>query len=229
AQLPESGPGWQAMRLSRNRRWGHPETVAFVERLAGAAQALGWPSILVGDLAQPRGGPMTFGHASHQNGLDVDIWLRRPDGPLDAETRETLPFVSKVRPDRRGVADAFGPDHAALIETAARDRSVDRIFVNAAIKASLCRSAGADREWLRRVRPWWGHDQHFHVRLRCPADSPDCAGQAALPPGDGCDETLEWWFSDEALNPAPPPTPAPPRRDLTLADLPAACAALVGR
>lgn len=230
AQLPETGPGWQAMRLSRDRRWGHPETVAFVERLAAAAQGLGWPSILVGDLAQPRGGPMTFGHRSHQNGLDVDIWLRRPDGPLDAEARETLPFLSKVRPDRLGVTAAFDAGHAGLIEAAARDPAVDRIFVNAAIKAALCERAPAgDRAWLGRVRPWWAHDGHFHVRLRCPDDSPGCVQQAPTPAGDGCDASLAWWFSEEALNPPPPPSPAPPRRDLTLADLPAACAALVGR
>jgi penicillin-insensitive murein endopeptidase len=230
AQLSEAGPGWQAMRLSRNRRWGHPETVAFVARLGRAAQGLGWHSILVGDLSQPRGGPMTFGHRSHQNGLDVDVWLRQPDGPLNGAARENLDFVSKVSADRLGVTPAFGADHAELIEAAARDPAADRLFVNPAIKAALCRRAAQDdRAWLGRVRPWWGHDSHFHVRLRCPDDSPTCVDQAPPPPGDGCDASLDWWFSEEALNPPPPKTPPPPRPDQTLADLPAACAALVAR
>ena len=33
-QLPETGPTWQAMRLSRNRNWGHPETVKFIQKLS---------------------------------------------------------------------------------------------------------------------------------------------------------------------------------------------------
>ena len=38
--LPVDGNAWQAMRLSRNRNWGHPNLVAFVERLARDARNL---------------------------------------------------------------------------------------------------------------------------------------------------------------------------------------------
>ena len=31
-QLPETGPTWQAMRLSRNRNWGHPDAISFIKR-----------------------------------------------------------------------------------------------------------------------------------------------------------------------------------------------------
>ena len=59
AALPVDGPAWQVMRLSRNRNWGHPDLVALVERLAiEAKEKDGWNGLLVGDLAQPRGGPM---------------------------------------------------------------------------------------------------------------------------------------------------------------------------
>src|SRR3954462_10619603 len=75
-QLPADGPNWQAMRLSRDRRWGTPELVNYIEALATSAQQDGWPGILVGDMGEARGGPMTSGHASHQIGLDVDIWLK---------------------------------------------------------------------------------------------------------------------------------------------------------
>src|SRR6188474_3272297 len=32
--LPINGKTWQVMRLSRNRNWGHPDLVTFMERLA---------------------------------------------------------------------------------------------------------------------------------------------------------------------------------------------------
>ncbi len=73
--LPTDGPNWQVMRLSRNRRWGHPRMIALLEKLSHDAARDGWPGLLVGDISQPRGGPMLTGHASHQVGLDADIWL----------------------------------------------------------------------------------------------------------------------------------------------------------
>jgi penicillin-insensitive murein endopeptidase len=226
-RLPESGPSWQAMRLERNRNWGHPEAIAFVGRLGRAAREIGWPGLYVGDISQPRGGPMSSGHRSHQTGLDIDIWLRRPaPEPLGRARRETLASVSVVRSGGRYVNGAWTAAHRALLRAAASDPAVARIFVNPAIKARLCRTATGERGWLRRVRPWWGHDAHFHVRLRCPADAPGCVDQAPPPPGEGCDGTLAWWFTEEARAPKPS---GEPRSPMTLADLPAACRALVRR
>jgi murein endopeptidase len=74
---------------------------------------------------------------------------------------------------------------------------VGRVCVNAAIKKALCREAGSDRAWLEKVRPWWGHDYHFHVRLRCPGDSPECKPQPPAPGGDGRGKDLNYWFSRE--------------------------------
>ncbi|MFV0475036.1 MAG: penicillin-insensitive murein endopeptidase [Pikeienuella sp.] len=231
AMLPITGPGWQAMRLERNRNWGHPELVAFVGRLAGHAQDIGWEGILVGDLSQPRGGPMTAGHASHQIGLDADIWMRPGyERELSRAERSEIGSFTVVRGDGRDTNGEWTQGHAALLRAAASDPAVARIFVNAAIKSRLCRDAPAtDRDWLRKIRPWWGHDSHFHVRLSCPADASDCENQAPPPAGDGCDDSLAWWFSDEALNPKPDPNaPKPkPRRNIQLADLPQACAAVL--
>ena len=88
--LPVDGESWQVMRVSRNRFWGHPAMIAFLERFSRKAAADGvWPGILVGDVSQPRGGPMLTGHASHQIGLDADIWLTpMPDRTLSREERE---------------------------------------------------------------------------------------------------------------------------------------------
>src|SRR5215475_6016150 len=100
--LPIDGPAWQAMRLSRNRNWGHPELIGVVEKLAvDARQHDGWPGLLVGDISQPRGGPMLTGHASHQVGLDADIWLTpMPDRRLSEKEREDLSATSMLSADK---------------------------------------------------------------------------------------------------------------------------------
>lgn len=226
AALATDGPGWQVMRLTRNRNWGHPDLLSFLTRLADAAKADGWPGLLVGDLAQPRGGPMRTGHASHQLGLDADLWLTpMPDRRLTPREREDLAAPSMLR---AGTLDAdparFGSRQAALIRRAALFPEVSRIFVHPGIKQALCRAtpAGPERAgWLAKVRAWWGHDTHFHVRLRCPPGEPACVGQDPPPAGDGCGAELAWWFTDEPWRPKDPPLPPP--RPLTLAELPAEC------
>jgi penicillin-insensitive murein endopeptidase len=223
-QLPFEGPGWQAIRTSRNRHWGHPATIALVEHVAGRTRAAGLPDLWIGDLAQPRGGPMPWGHASHQTGLDVDIWLDlRPKPRVPASQREELTIPSLVLPDGMAVDPArWTARHATLIRIAAEAPGVDRLLVNPAIKRQLCQDHRGEA-WLRRVRPWRGHDSHMHIRLRCPDGSPDCRDIAPPPPGDGCDASLDWWFSPESRRPAPRPPgpPGPPPR------LPLACAAVL--
>jgi len=223
AQLPETGPGWQAMRLSRNRNWGHPDMIAFIERLSRAAQAAGWAGLYVGDISHPRGGPMVSSHRSHQVGLDADIWLRAPGSlKLSAAEREKISSSSMVAANRLQVTGNWTGAHSEVIEAAARDEAVARIFVNAAIKRRLCESGGEDgADWLRKVRPWWGHDSHFHVRLHCP-ETGACTDQEPPPEGDGCNDELEWWFTDEALYP-PPRAPEDQPPEIMMADLPAAC------
>ena len=100
-QLPITGPTWQVMRLSRDRNWGNPELITFIERLGANAKKVGWNGLLIGDMAQPRGGPMISGHASHQIGLDVDIWLTpMPHHVLSRDEREMDGAVNMVEPER---------------------------------------------------------------------------------------------------------------------------------
>jgi len=229
-QLPIDGPGYEAIHLSRKRYFGHPETVAFVERLGRRSHAMGLPDFLVGDMAQPRGGPLPYGHASHQTGLDVDIWFDlRPRPLLVPVARETLELPSMLRANWRGIDPRrFGARQVNLLRLAATDPKVDRIFVNPQIKLALCRGIGGatgERAWLRRLRPWWGHDEHFHVRLRCPEGSPHCEAQAPLPPGDGCDASLAAWARHQAPPPSHPAAASPtPHAEPAL---PAACAPLL--
>jgi penicillin-insensitive murein endopeptidase len=220
--LPVDGKAWQVMRLSRNRNWGHPALVAFLERFAEKGRKIGWPGLLVGDMSQPRGGPMITGHASHQIGLDADVWfLPMPDRELTRAERETISAVSMVKMATREIDPAtWTPTRMALVRQAALDPEVARIFVNPAIKKAMCDTATGDRGWLAKVRPWYGHNYHFHVRLTCPAGLADCKDQDKVPSGDGCGADLAWWLGPEPWKPSPPEKPRPP---LTLADLPAAC------
>lgn len=228
--LEIDGTNWQVMRLSRNRNWGHPTLIAYLERLAGDAPGLGWRGLMVGDLAQPRGGPMLTGHRSHQIGLDADIWLREmPARRLSRRERENISAISMLRKGTRTIDKRKWTDtHARLIRRAASDSKVARIFVHPAIKQALCQWDGAgNRSWLRKVRPWYGHHYHFHVRLRCPSGSDGCENQAAPPKGDGCGKELAWWLGDEPWRPATGPKKK--RRELRLADLPGDCSAVLYR
>jgi penicillin-insensitive murein endopeptidase len=227
-ELPINGPTWQVMRLSRNRNWGHPSLVRFLERFAQrAAKATGWHGILVGDMGQPRGGPLPSDHMSHQIGLDVDVWfMPMPDHRLSRKEREKTSAFSLVAADKIHLnPKTWSPAEAAFIKTAAEQPEVQRVLVNAVIKKELCRLEGKHHySWMAKVRPWYGHDDHIHVRLKCPADSPHCRHQPPVPGGDGCGaKELGFWFSDKVLHPKPSKKPAKPRKQVMLADLPAAC------
>ncbi len=224
--LPVNGDSWQVMRLSRNRNWGNPELVKLVERLAGKVRrAIGWPGLLVGDMSQPRGGPMFTGHASHQIGLDADIWLTpMPERMLSRNEREEMSATSMVAASRLDIdPTVWTPKHLGVIKAAAEEPQVERIFVNAAIKKALCREAKGDRGWLAKIRPMYGHDYHFHIRMKCPAGSTSCTPQEPPPEAEGCGHELDYWFTDAVLHPKPPETPPKPKPQLTLAELPSAC------
>jgi penicillin-insensitive murein endopeptidase len=220
--LPIDGQTWQVMRLSRNRNWAHPALVSFLERLSQRAPSInGWPGLLVGDMSQPRGGPMITGHASHQLGLDADVWLTpMPDRRLSREEREMMSATDMVRPDGLDIKPGvWTPQHTALIRAVSREPEVARIFINPAIKRALCREAGNDRAWLTKVRPMWGHNYHFHIRLACPKGDASCADQPPPPAGDGCGTELAHWFTPAMLH----PRPGKPRPPMTMAQLPAEC------
>lgn len=222
-QLPPAGEGYQVMRFSRNRHYGHPQLVDFIRRL-GRAAAIRGARLLIGDLGQPRGGPMDYGHRSHQTGLDADIWFTLLDRHqrLSPDTIETLDMRSVVdgsagqlRPER------WRPLFADILRWAASAPEVDRIFVNPVIKQALCHDPDK-HAWLGKLRPWWGHDAHFHVRLACPDDSLDCRPQSPPPAGSGCDADLANWVEDQK---EPRPSAPRPARPIVL---PPACTPVLG-
>ena len=188
--LPKVGDGFRVAKPERNRVFGHPLLVGMIRDLGKRLIELHLPPLSVGDLGQPRGGPAPTGHASHQTGLDVDLWFLPP---LAGEAQ------SMVDRARMQPSPKFTDAVVRMLTLAATDARVERIFVNPVLKRALCERTAAmkDRAWLGKLRPWWGHDDHFHVRLACPADSPECTPQAPLPAGDGCGE-LAWWFDAKA-------------------------------
>jgi len=226
--LPVNGPNWQVMRLSRNRNWGHPALIAFLENLSRKAAAKNWPGLLVGDLSQPRGGPMLNGHASHQVGLDADIWFTpMPARTLSEQERETMTGISMLKANSLYVdPKKWSASRTDLLKLAATDPQTERIFVHPGIKKYLCDTAGANQSWLGKIRPYWGHYWHFHVRMKCQSDSPNCQPQPPVPKGSGCDSSLDWWFTDEPWVPKKTIPPAKPKV-MMVSDFPDACAKLV--
>ncbi|GGL56054.1 penicillin-insensitive murein endopeptidase [Wenxinia marina] len=225
-RLVETGPTWQAMRLSRNRNWGQPIMIDFLQDLSRfAATQPGWEGLYIGDISQPRGGPMLTGHASHQLGIDADIWMLPPSRlNLTAAERENL---SSIRTDRtRGayVNDAWTPAHMAIVRRAAQDPRVQRIFIFPGAKVAMCDAETGDRSYLSKLRLLANHNYHFHVRLHCPPGSPNCEPQDPVPAGDGCDEARQ--AVANILNPPPPDpnyVPPPPRGEVRMSDLPGQC------
>jgi penicillin-insensitive murein endopeptidase len=200
----EDGTGYQMMRPSRQRNFGHPTLVHFIQSYAKKLKEKSGGVLLVGDLGEAKGGPMKSGHASHQVGLDVDFWFwftpEAMERPLSEYERENISAVYLTDVAGNLKRDIWSHRFSDMLRIASNFSEVDRIFVNPSIKRQLCKQYSGE-SWLHKIRPWWGHDAHFHVRLKCPKGNALCEPQAHLPAGDGCDSSLIWWFGKEARLP----------------------------
>ena len=224
--VPVDGPNWQAMRLSRNRRWGHPTLVKLIEDLSIKASSRGWNGLLVGDMSQPRGGPMLTGHRSHQIGLDADIWFTpMPNKRMTYNERENTSAISVLKSGSYYVDNSrWTRGHTNLLYLAAKYPQVERILVHPGVKKKLCDTVSGNRKWLRKIRPFWGHHYHFHLRIGCPSGSPGCKPQKAPPNSIGCGKTLAWWFRSGLVPKKQKKTDkVKKRRQIMLRDLPDAC------
>lgn len=199
-RLDEAPSRFVMMRPSRERVWGHPELVSFIERLSQRVNQETGSLLLVGDLAQARGGLLPGTHRSHQSGLDVDLWFDLlPSLPADF-SREEFSAHSFVKEPK-----LWTSSQEKLLRLVAEDEKVERVFVNPQLKKNLCLKYKGEK-WLRVLRPWWGHDDHLHVRLLCPPSDLRCEKGPLIPEGDGCGKELAWWFSEEAK--IVPPVPS---------------------
>lgn len=215
AALPQYGHGYQTMKLSRYRFFGHPEMIDYLYKYGERLRDAGLGDMLIGDISKRKGGPFRYGHASHQTGLDVDVWFRQAPKDKRYTRREKEDMVAwdyvTIRNREMFLTRGWTNKKDQLIRLATQDDRVTRIFVSPAVKRRLCRRFPGE-EWLRKVRPWWYHRDHLHVRIRCPKSSTRCIAQPPVPPGTGCGEELDWWFSKEAWdirdgfrrNPRPP-------------------------
>jgi penicillin-insensitive murein DD-endopeptidase len=222
-ELPPDGPGYEVIRASQSSFWGAPVTIQGVETLGAEAEQAGLPDLYIGDLSGPRGGPLAGGHVAHQRGLDVDIYLDTTQKPeLSLTQRDDLEPLAMVPFGSTAVDPAQWSDETiTLLHLAATLPGLDRLLVNPVIKRALCADATGDKAWLRRVRPWWGHRAHMHLHFACPPGQPDCVDQAPIPPGNGCDASLAWWFMPDGTIHPPPPASGPPPA------MPAACSAIL--
>lgn len=228
-ELPFDGDTWQVMRPSRKRNWGHPHLVRYIQKLARDARAKdSWTGLLVGDMSQPRGGPMLTGPRTNQSGLEADIWFTpKPAEQMSRSRRERMKATSVVLNRQRVHPASWTDSHAKLLRRAASYPEVGRIFVNPPIKKALCDWAAGDKKaksWLRKIRPWYGNSSSFHVRLRCPAGNAECVGQEPPESGDGCGEDLEWWMSDAPYS--KDRLTKSQKRRLRIGDLPRTCRAV---
>ena len=125
-----------------DRRWGTDELVRVVLRVVreyGRAHPHA-PRVGIGDISRRRGGPFGPKHASHQNGLDVDVYYPRRDG------RERPPRrVAQI--DRRLAQD--------LVDRFAR-AGAEIVYVGPSTGFTGPRGV---------VRVLWNHDNHLHVRI----------------------------------------------------------------
>ncbi|MEE2786277.1 MAG: penicillin-insensitive murein endopeptidase [Myxococcota bacterium] len=191
AELPVKGRGFESIRRHRNRYYGHQRLIGFLRDYGERITKASLQPVLIGDLSQPRGGRMSSGHRSHQIGLDADVWFTRPRRGARGSDRSfpSMVDLKNERIDRKH----WNEDKAKLLKLAAEDSRVARVFVHWVIKQEVCRVATGDRAWLAKIRPWWGHSSHFHIRLGCASTDQACVDQQPVKPADGCGE--ERWFS----------------------------------
>jgi penicillin-insensitive murein endopeptidase len=193
--LPLNGAGYQVIRPSRARYYAHAQLIETLQNLGQTLLEQGLGVLLIADMAQAVGGAMPSGHKSHQIGLDVDILF---DQHPDAHLRNLTTAEREALHPRSVLSNArWQSAMGERLKIAALQPDVARIFVNAKIKQRICQQFSGEA-WLRRIRPWWGHDGHFHLRLKCPQDSPLCKDQAPPPAGTGCGQALAWWLDATA-------------------------------
>ena len=217
--LKVSTDTYQVAHPRKQRYFGDESMVRFIERYSAAVKKNGVGNVLVGDVSTRYGGRLNTGHASHQNGLDADIefYLDRIN-PKDLDKPHANILVTR---DKKTTNSLFNRKYYDLIMLAAKDPLVERIFVSPAIKVKMCEMTADENmhKYLHKIRPWFGHTEHFHVRLRCPAHAADCEKQTPIPEmntiAEEKEEALSWFLpppTDVAKNIQKKPKPELPAR-----------------
>lgn len=215
--LPVDGFGYQVIRTSRESNYGHKDLVDLIDNLASEIRSTYDVNLFIGDLSNKNGGPMPKYHNSHQTGLDADVLYIHKHAKKDQKRysineREEMSPRSVLNNSQTAIdLNKWSRINGRVLKLAASQGNVDRIFVNPFIKKELC-SVYKNQAWLRKIRPWYKHDGHFHLRLKCPSGSIKCRSGPSIPDGTGCGKDLERWFSENRpkINRNKKPKPMPP-------------------
>jgi penicillin-insensitive murein endopeptidase len=201
------GFGFIKLFPSRDRGYGSFELIT-VLRYVSQKIAQKFPNgerLQIGDMSAIHGGFIS-GHASHQNGLDVDLVYFRnnhKEQDVSIETGFIENFVYQNKISKNFDIKRNWELIVALYET----RLVQRAFVDPVIKKTLCNyvknkkifDKETTKEALRILRPYPNHADHIHVRLYCPKYSTQCIPQEDPPAGDGCNEINNFKFNQEFI------------------------------
>lgn len=209
------------MRTDQRRYFGHPDLVMFIQRLSRQVSNLGMGTVLIGDMGMPAGGRFNGGHASHQTGLDVDIFLQLPKTRWTSAQLlrpQALDLVS--RDGKHVVPTLWKPEIFSLIKLAAQIKTSRAFLLIRRLSNNFALMRAPIATGCAKCDHWFQHRAHMHVRLRCPADSLECEDQPLPPPGDGCGAELQSWFE-----PPKPGTTKPEKK--TPPPLPPSCQALL--
>ena len=146
----------------------------------------------VGDISAKRGGPISR-HASHQNGLDIDIvYLRVNKQGQSLSNPEWAEYFAR---SGRVTKNFDTKRNWELFKHIVSKGNVGRIFVDTAVKKKFCDLYGTspsrlEKETLRRLRPAKYHLTHFHLRLKCHSSFTKCQKQADPANSTGCQNIL---------------------------------------
>lgn len=198
-ELPAGGFGYQVIRTKRKRNYGNQLMIEYIRDLSRKFNKIYNSNLLIADISKKQGGPIPYDHSSHQIGLDADILLFHKFQHEKIYSRNEIQELEPVSvlDDSKKSIDFSKWSHlnGELLKTAAKDSDVNKIFINPVIKKHLC-SVYPNQPWLKKLRPWWGHDGHFHVRLRCPDNNHKCVDQSE-PRKIECGKQLEKWLTEE--------------------------------
>jgi len=193
--LPAEGEGYMQLYRDVEHIWATSELLGMISQ---TARDMGeryphppYDRLQVEEMSAQNGGEVD-GHASHENGLDVDLQYYKSDRVEHTPSDAQYYAPSMVTAGGQVSANFDLERNWELMKTLHRHGDVQRIFVDRKLKAALCSYARAKNEFtaniavLRSLQHQTNHADHMHVRLRCPPGSQGCRPQADPPAGAGC-------------------------------------------
>ena len=191
--LPQEGEGYMQLYRNMQRIWGTMPMIDMIQKSAAdvARKYPGRDRLQVEDISAQSGGDID-GHGSHENGQDVDLGFYKADG-VEHDPRAKNQYYADPMVVNGKVSPNFDVERNwELMKALHRHGNVQKIFVDQVLKRELCRHARSKGEFsmniqvLRSLRHETNHQDHMHVRLRCPPRAKNCSNLGEPPAGSGC-------------------------------------------